>query len=304
MAEFSSYFQTRDNLSIRYARFSPHLSPTAGTVVLLGGRAEFIEKYEETIEELNTRHLTVFTLDWRGQGLSSRLLEDSHKGHVDSFISYIEDLQYFFEKIVLPDAVPPSIILAHSMGGHIALRYLKKAQPPISGAVLVAPMINICTKPVPHGLARWLARLANWANWSDKYIVGAGYYNPEQKLFKDNPLTSDPQRFMDEHRKIEENPSLALGGVTYGWLSAAFDSINEILCDNSWRYFDVPVLMIGGKADRVISIPAMRRMCQGLPDCRCVILEEGRHEILKETDSIRRHFWREFDQFMAKFIPH
>ena len=304
MAEFSGYFQTRDNLSIRYACFSTHVPPAVGTVLLLGGRAEFIEKHEETIFELNTRRLAVFTLDWRGQGLSSRLLEDPHKGHVDTFISYVDDLQYFFEKIVLPKAVPPIIILAHSMGGHIALRYLKKAQPPISGAVLLAPMINICTKPFPHGLARWLARLANRTNWTDKYIPGAGYYNPEQKPFKNNPLTSDPQRFMDEHNKIGANPSLALGGVTYGWLYAAFDSINAVLCDNSWRRLDVPVLMLGGKADRVISIPAIRRMCQVLPDCRCVILKGARHEILKETDSIRRCFWQEFDQFLKKFISH
>lgn len=302
MAEDISYFQTRDNLALRYACISPDSAKPSGTVVLLGGRAEFIEKHEETIDELNDRGLLVYTFDWRGQGLSSRLLKDRHKGHVESFSQYIDDLQHFIDKILLPNAVGPIIFLAHSMGGHITLRYLGKAHSGISGAVMVSPMINICTKPLPYSLSRWLSKIASRAGWSEDYILGAGYYSPDQTPFKNNPLTSDPHRFMDEHRKIDANPALALGGVTYGWLCAAFESIDSIFSGNDWEKMKIPVLMVGGSADRVVSVSAMRRMCQRLADCRCVILKNARHEILKETDSIRREFWLEFDQLVGKIM--
>jgi len=299
MAKSASYFKTRDNLSIRYASYMPD-GPPAGTIVLLGGRAEFIEKHQETIDDLNHRRFPVYTMDWRGQGLSSRLLEDRHKGHIDSFDQYIDDLDLFMKTTVLPNAVKPLIFLAHSMGGHITLRYLRRAAAPISGAILISPMINIRTKPVPCALVRRLVRLARRANWSENYVLGAGYYDPEQKPFENNPLTSDPDRFMDEKRKIAANPELALGGVTYGWLSAAFDSIDAIVTADNWKKIAVPVLMLGGRADRVVSISAIQWMCQRLANCRCAVIENARHEILKETDSIRRQFWLEFDQFIEK----
>lgn len=303
MAVDTGYLKTRDNLTLRYACFSPSSPKPCGTVVLLGGRAEFIEKHEETIKELNDRGLLVYTFDWRGQGLSSRLLEDRHKGHIGSFKQYIDDLHLFIDRILLPNAVRPVIFLAHSMGGHITLRYLSEASSSIiSGAVLVSPMINICTKPFPHLMVRWLSKMATRAGWSEHYIIGAGYYTPERKPFKNNPLTSDPRRFMDEHEKINSNPALALGGVTYGWLSAAFESIDMISSANDWKNMQVPVLMVGGSADRVVSVLAMRRMCKRLLNCRCVIVKDAKHEILKETDSIRRKFWDEFNRFVEKII--
>jgi len=51
-----------------------------GTVCVFGGRGEFIEKYFETIGELRRRGFAVATMDWRGQGRSSRQLPDARKG--------------------------------------------------------------------------------------------------------------------------------------------------------------------------------------------------------------------------------
>ena len=56
-----------------------------GTVCLFQGRAEFIEKYFETVRELRARGFAVATIDWRGQGLSDRALRDPRKGHVGDF---------------------------------------------------------------------------------------------------------------------------------------------------------------------------------------------------------------------------
>ena len=302
MAAGASYFQTQDNLSIRYASYAPDGPAAAGTVILLGGRAEFIEKHQETIEDLTHRHFAVYTMDWCGQGLSDRLLKDRQKGHVDSFDRHIDDLDFFVETIVRPNAAFPLIFLAHSMGGHIALRYLRRASAYFSGAILVSPMINIRTKSVPYPLARKLVRLASRHNWSERYIPGASHYDPEQKPFENNPLTNDPERFMDEKQKIADNPALAIGGVTYGWLSAAFDSIDVMFAADGWKKLTVPILMLGGSADQVISISAMQQMCQRLADCRCVIIQNAKHEILKETNSIRRQFWHEFDQFIKKIM--
>ena len=61
---------TRDGVTLRFARFAPPPG-RKGTVVVLQGRAEYIEKYFETVRDLRARGFAVATFDWRGQGLSS-----------------------------------------------------------------------------------------------------------------------------------------------------------------------------------------------------------------------------------------
>ena len=63
------------------------------TVVILQGRASFIEKYSEVIVELNQLGFDVISFDWRGQGGSSRLLPHPQKVYIDSFDDYLEDLE-------------------------------------------------------------------------------------------------------------------------------------------------------------------------------------------------------------------
>ena len=79
-----------------------------GTVVLLQGRAEFIEKYGETVGELRARGFAVYALDWRGQGHSGRVLKDPHKGHVVSYEDYLKDLDLFLSGWWCPKPRGPS----------------------------------------------------------------------------------------------------------------------------------------------------------------------------------------------------
>ena len=91
--------KTRDGVSIRFARWHPPPG-RKGTVCLFQGRAEFIEKYFETVRDLRARGFAVATLDWRGQGLSERALSDPFKGHVGDFSEYDTDLEAFMRDVV------------------------------------------------------------------------------------------------------------------------------------------------------------------------------------------------------------
>src|SRR5438105_11808283 len=112
---------TRDGISLRYARWDGQ-ARAKGTVCLLQGRTEFIEKYFEVVRDLRGRGFAVVTFDWRGQGLSERALADREKGHVESFGQYDLDLETVIGQIVLPNCSPPFIGLAHSMGVAVLLR--------------------------------------------------------------------------------------------------------------------------------------------------------------------------------------
>src|SRR4030081_644959 len=111
----------RDGMALRFARWPPPPG-RKGTVCLFHGRAEFIEKYFETVRDLRARGFAVAALDWRGQGLSDRALPDRNKGHIDNFSQYDTDLETFMREIVLPDCPPPLFAIGHSMGCAVLLR--------------------------------------------------------------------------------------------------------------------------------------------------------------------------------------
>ncbi len=136
-------FDTHDGLKIRYARYTCDEKVCRGIVVLLEGRSEFIEKYKETVDGLLDRKLDVFTFDWRGQGLSDRMLPNRFKGYVKTYNDYLMDLTRFMERHVSQRADLPVLMLAHSMGGHIALRYMHDHPGRVEKAVLTSPLIDI-----------------------------------------------------------------------------------------------------------------------------------------------------------------
>src|ERR1700686_2907467 len=149
--------KTPDEVTLRFARFAPPAG-RKGTVVLLQGRAEYIEKYFETVRDLRARGFAVATFDWRGQGLSDRGLKDHSKGHVRNFSEYAADLDAIMQQVVLPDCPPPIFALGHSMGAAIGIRACHGGSRWFERMVLTAPMIALRPGRLTT-MARPLARL-------------------------------------------------------------------------------------------------------------------------------------------------
>jgi len=295
------YFTTHDGLAIRWGHAAANASSAVGTVLFLNGRTEYMEKYGEVFEALSERGFTVYSLDWRGQGLSDRLLPDRQKGHVGDFDDYLRDLEQLMT--IVPERRPtaPFVLLGHSMGGHLALRYSVRHPDQVARAVLSAPMIDIqVPKWLPPRLLRWLVAAALRRGRSDRYVFGSGPLSARDRRFAGNPLTSDRMRFQRNVDLIERDPRLALGGVTYGWLSAALRSIDEMAAPAFARALRLPLLMVTAAEDRIVSRRAQEAFCRRAPDCGQLTIEGARHELLVETDARRAQFWRAFDDFIAE----
>lgn len=295
----SDYFTTSDNAAIRYGIWAGEGKP-AGSVVLLNGRSEFLEKYEEPARRLVERGFAVFSFDWRGQGLSMRFLTNRHKGHVSCFDAYVTDLHEMMTRVVGPRVRQPVVILAHSMGGHVALRWMRDHGQLWDRAVLSSPMIDIDTRPFPGWFVRFLARMMVKKGRAGAYAPGNGDYDPDRQPFKGNKLTSDALRFNDHIRAVKENPHLAVGGVTYGWLLAAFESIDIVSSPQFAAGITKPVLIAGAQCDRIVPVSAQKRLCTMMPQGSFHLIRGARHEILKESESIQLEFWKAFDAFAGK----
>jgi lysophospholipase len=290
-----------DGVRIRTARWILPLHEARGTVVLIQGRSEFIEKYFEVVRELLARKFSVVTFDWRGQGLSSRQLEDTHKGHVGDFSEFDCDLHHVIERIVHEHAVKPYIALAHSMGGNVLLRYLHDNPHEFECAVLTAPMLAVKTTPFPLWFARGVATLWTATGNKGAYVFGGAHQDPMAQGFDGNVVTSDKARFERMMACLKVDPGLALGAPTFGWLEAAFRSMNLVRTEEFAAAIETPVLLIGAAYDKLVDLGADIRLIRRLKRGMYVLLK-SEHEIMMERDDIRGAFWNCFDAFVAPVL--
>lgn len=300
MANFSfSFISARDGRRLRTAVFVPE-KPRGTTCVLLQGQAEFIEKYLEVIVELNARGITVATLDWRGQGGSARLLAEPLKTHIGDFAEYDDDLLSFMDKVVGKLTSKPPLVLAHSMGGHIALRALHDRPGLFSTAVLAAPMTGIVTRGYPSALARGVTALYAAAGKDRDFAWGMAGRDPFKVDFARQLCTTDQARFARTQQILREHPELRLAGPTWGWINAAYRSMRRQAAPGYAEAITVPLLVFGAGQDRIVDLAAVHHFASRLPNARYVEIAASEHEILMEKDSIRAQFWTEFDAFVAR----
>ncbi|TIT67183.1 MAG: alpha/beta hydrolase [Mesorhizobium sp.] len=291
------FFTTRDGKKIRYGLFAAVARPMRGTVVLLGGRNECIEKYFETIRDLAARGFGVATLDWRGQGDSDRLIRDRQRGYVRSFRDYTADLEQFFEEIVLPDCRGPYYILAHSAGAVITLLAAPSMVNRVRRMVLIAPFLTLPDLPVSIGTVRRVCSLFCALGLGRLYAAWGP--RPRHTLpFEVNKVTSDPQRYRRNTRIYEEYPQLALGGPTIRWLQAAAKASEAISDPDFMARIQVPLLIIAAGADQVVSTKAVEAYARSLRLGSLLMIDGAKHEILQEVDLYREQFLAAFDAFV------
>ena len=288
--------KTPDGVSLRFARFAPPLG-RKGTVVLLQGRAEFIEKYFETARDLRARGFAVATFDWRGQGLSDRALTDRQKGYVRDFSQYAIDLDAIMEQVVLPDCPPPIFALGHSMGGAVAIRACYSGSRWFERVVLSAPMIALPSGGVSR-VAGPLARFMRLIGRGGAYVPAGNPDISGSERFIGNVLTSDPVRFARNAAVLEEEPALGLGSPTIGWADAALRQMKEFADPGYAGHIRQAILMVAAGRDEVVSTPAIEQFGMNLLAGRHLILAGSRHEILQEQDHYRAQFWAAFDAFV------
>ena len=290
-------FKTPDGATLRFARWPPPAG-RKGTVCIFQGRTEFIEKYFEVVRELNARGFAVATLDWRGQGLSSRELSESRKGHITNFAQYGIDLDTFMREMVLPDCPPPLFALAHSMGAAIVIRAAAQGRRWFDRMVLCAPMLKLADRRLAAA-APSLIRALRLAGRGNAYIPGGGALaNPATVPFPRNPVTSDPVRHARNTAILDARPALAVGAPTVAWLNSAFRVMAEFANPVFPTRLRQPLLMVGCGRDVLVSTSAIEDFSSRLRVGSHLILPAAKHEILMEQDVMRSQFWAAFDAYV------
>ena len=287
---------TRDGAALRLASWRPTVKPVRGTVVVVQGRAEFIERYSETVAELRRRGFHVLAFDWRGQGGSQRFVRRIRKGHVGRLRHYEADLALAMAEMQATFP-PPYFVLAHSMGAALCLDAARSNALPVARMVALAPMLGIAMIANP-GRAKLLASLLYWLGLGRAFIPGGGDTAIATKPFEGNRLTSDPARYARNAALSAAARELSIGDPTIAWIRTAFRLMARLGTPSAPLEVKVPTLIIAAGRDPVVSTPAIERFAARLKTGSALVLPTARHEILMENDEIRAQFWAAFDAFI------
>jgi len=288
--------RTSDDRRLRAARFFPHGKPR-GTVALIQGRAEFIEKYFETVRDLLERGFAVATFDWRGQGGSERELANPRKGHVDDFTFYQRDLDAFIGQALERYCPRPWFALAHSMGGAILLEHVHSGATPFQRVIVTAPMIDIAGLPFPEAV-RSLADVLDTLGLGGMFVPGGKAASLCELPFEGNKLTSDPARFNRNAGVLRAAPQLAIGDPTIGWINAAFRQMKRFALPDFARRSRTPTLFVACGRDEIVSTRAGENFAQQMQVALHTTIPGARHEIMMERDELREQFWAALDAFL------
>jgi lysophospholipase len=290
------FVTTRDGLKLRFASWRPTVRSLAGTVLLVQGRSECIEKYFEVVAAFRRRGFHVVAFDLRGQGGSDRMLADPGKGHVDDFMEYVADIDALRMEVVA--ALPrPHFLVAHSMGAAATLLALDRGTMDFDRAVLLSPLTGLAGLRLP-GVASALAAALDFVALGTRYVPSGGAAPLALKPFAANRLTSDPVRYGRTASILAAAPQLGIGDPTVRWSQAMFQTFRRFADRDFGRKVLTPSLMLLAGADTLCSSPAAEALALRFRGCRPVIIPGARHELLFERDAIRSQVFAAIDAFI------
>nr|WP_284701286.1 alpha/beta hydrolase [Rhodoplanes tepidamans] len=288
--------ETPDGVTLRFARFAPPPG-RKGTVCLFQGRAEFIEKYFEVVQDLRDRGFAVATIDFRGQGLSQRNVRDRRKGHARRFSDYLIDLETFVKQVVLPDCPPPFYALGQGMGATVLIESAARGHRWFDRMVLSSPMIGLTRRPL-FGAGTSVARALRLVGLGRLAVPGGSSRAVAAEPFPDNPLTSDPIRYARTAAVIEAEPTLAVAAPTVAWADAAFRTMAAMQRPQYPARLRQPMLLIAGGGDTLVSTAAIEQFGTSLRAGSHLVVPGARHDLMMEQDQLRKLFWAAFDAFV------
>jgi len=284
-----------DNLRIAFW----NLESTKGTIILQSGRTEFIEKYYEVISEFIQRGYAVAMMDWRGQGLSSRISRNRRIGHIDKFETYDNDLIKVMNKYFISKCPKPHIGFGHSMGGCLLTSYFISSENLFDKCILCAPMLSVRANALSRRIVNTLGLLE---------IVGLGSFpmrRPSwdkengwlEEPFEENALTTDKMRFNRTYQLLSRYPELGIKGMTVGWLKHAIKRTNKFKILDWSQLIKKPLLLLDATDDKLVNSKSNKELL-GQSSLTTIASIDAQHEIMMENDEIRREAWEAIDSFL------
>jgi len=238
-------------------------------LVLVHGFGEHSGRYAPFAQALAGQGICVAAADLWGHGRSA----GAH-GDVEDVSRYVEDCANITHEVFLPESGQQRYILfGHSFGGLVAILWALRDSSRLTRLIVQSPLLEVGF-PLPRWkttLARLLAACWPTASFSIDLDLGALAHDPAVvEAYRTDPLVHH-----------------AMSARTYHSMLRARDAAMQCAAR-----LQVPVLLLCGSADRIISVAAARRWFDRLrTEKSFVLFPESYHELHHEPvkDEVQRH---------------
>lgn len=264
-----------------------------GVIVVSTGRSECLHKYAELIYEFTQNGYSIFIFDHRGQGLSSRLTEDTHIGHIGRFDDYVNDMKCLLDD-VLPEKLNsigqthlPKYLVCHSMGCAIGTLFVHKYPTYFAKLILSAPMFGV-QAPVPEWFSYLVVSSVVFVRKILRmpivYFWGQGKYI--DLPFEANKLTNCPIRYKAFRETMTTHADNQLGGMSFEWFKQAIVAMREIRKRAS--LIEANTLILQAEEEQIVDNKNMLDVAQALQKSQLITIKTAQHEIFFEKDDARK----------------
>ena len=283
-ANGSAFWTTTGDRKRLRIGYWPADQDVCGTIFLFPGRTEYIELQGRLATDLVTKGFSVLTIDWRGHGLSQRLLENPATLHIDEFANYQNDVDAFLQVATALDVPKPWFLMANSMGGIIGLRAIMHGLP-VSACSFTAPMWGIKMSLLQRLIAKQVSGAACALRRGETYVPGHDGRNyVTHTPFEGNRITFDRENYDYWFRQARAKPELQTAGSSMKWLHESLKECCGIAKLTSPR---LPCITFYGDHDEVVDELAIHERMMAWPSGEYVALKNAKHALLLEKPEAR-----------------
>ena len=116
------------------------------------------------------------------------------------------------------------------------------------------------------------------------------------KPFEKTHLTQSFENYMRQQKFVTENPSFALGGPSFQWVSESIKAMEKL--SEAAEKVKVPVLLVQAEYDTVVDNNAQNIVAANLENCRKTLIAKGFHELLNEKPEFFEETVKEISDFI------
>ena len=269
---------------------------SAHRFLILPGFTEFSEKYAHVAQKMVAMGHDCLIIDWPGQGRSGHYGSTDMMVHCTSFADHVRALQEVINATRWHRG--PLHIIAHSMGGHLALLAASRLASRLGTMVLSAPMI--LPRPRPVWGIRLLGCLLGMAGRNHHYppFTKVPSLAAVRSDFEGNVLTTDRAGYDWQTRWFDEIPELRRYGASVGWVREAYRSAARYVMNPDYlRQLQTPMLILSAGREQVVSPSKIAYAAGYLPQSDLVTIKQGKHELFNETPEIDAIVWDHITRF-------
>lgn len=282
----TDWIVAKDGVRLRLGVWHDPSGRAKGTLLLFPGRTEYIEKYAAVAGDMASHGVSTIAIDWRGQGISDRLIADPLPGHVARFHDYQMDVDVMFDHARALDLPQPWFMLGHSMGGCIALRAVTQGAP-VKAVAFSGPMWGISASPYLRPVMWVLSAVSRVFGFSHRYppTTSGPVPYPLAEEFGKNGLTRDAQIYQLMRDQFTARPELKVGAPSLNWL---YEALSETRALSRRAAPDLPCLTIMGSEEAIVDQTRVKDRMAGWPGGTLHLEPGGRHELLMEDTATRK----------------